>query len=82
MAKYMLTTVDNPYNPHEEFNDWYAYDTRTGYNSLEFLARIAKVSNDLSEKDYALAISNAVDEIVQENASGMHTKILIQDDST
>jgi hypothetical protein len=39
------------------------------------LARIAKVSNDLSEPDQALAIQQAIDEIVTENVTGMYRKV-------
>ena len=71
----MLTTVDNPFDPFTRFDEWYAYDVRMGYNTSSFLARIAKVSNELSEPDQALAIQNAIDEIVEENVSGMWRKV-------
>ena len=29
---YMLTTVDNPYNPFDQFNHWLLFDTENGYN--------------------------------------------------
>jgi hypothetical protein len=74
-TEYMLTTVDNPFDPFTRFDEWLAYDTRMGYNSAAFLDRIAKVSNDLSEADQALAIQNAIDEIIKENVSGMWVKV-------
>jgi hypothetical protein len=73
--EYMLTTVDNPFDPFTMFDEWYDYDVRLGYNTASFLDRIAKVSNDLSEPDQALAIQNAIDEIVNENVSGMWRKV-------
>jgi hypothetical protein len=73
--EYMLTTVDNPFNPFTEFEEWLDYDTRMGYNTASFLDRIAKVSNELSQPDQAIAIRNAIDEIVQENVSGMWRKV-------
>lgn len=74
-TEYMLTTVDNPFNPFTEFNAWFAFDVNKGYNTSSLLARIAKVSDDLSEPDQALAIQNAIDEIVKENVSGMFRKV-------
>lgn len=71
----MLSTVDNPYNPFTQFDDWYAFDTRLGYHSLSFLARIINTSDDLSEPDQSLAIEQAIDEIVRENVSGMFIKV-------
>lgn len=74
-TEYMLTTVDNPFDPFTRFDEWLEYDTDMGYNTSAFLDRIAKVSNELSEPDQALAIQNAIDEIVQENVSGMWRKV-------
>lgn len=73
--EYMLTTVDNPYNPHVEFDDWNEYDKRSGYHTLAFLARIVRTSDDLSDVDQELAIDTAIDEIIKENVSGMYMKI-------
>lgn len=74
-TEYMLTTVDNPFDPFTMFDEWLAYDTRMGYNTPSFLARIAKVSDELSEPDQALAIQQAIDEVVSENVSGMWRKV-------
>jgi hypothetical protein len=72
---YMLTTIDNPYNPFTQFNEWYTHDVFAGHNSLALLARIALFSDEMSDTDQQLAIDNAIDEIVYENVSGMHRKI-------
>ncbi len=74
-VEYMLTTVDNPFNPFTRFDEWLEYDIGMGYNTSAFLARIAKVSNDLSEPDKVLAVQWAIDEIVAENVSGMWRKV-------
>jgi hypothetical protein len=74
-VEYMLTTVDNPFDPFTRFDEWLEYDMRLGYNTSAFLARVSKVSNDISEPDQALAIQNAIDEIVSENVSGMWRKV-------
>jgi hypothetical protein len=74
-TEYMLTTVDNPFDPFTRFDEWLDYDMRLGYNTTAFLDRIAFISSDLSEPDQALAIQDAIDEIVQENVSGMWRKV-------
>lgn len=74
-TEYMLTTVDNPFNPFTQFEEWIQYDISMGYNTAAFLARIAKVSDDLTQQDQAIAIQMAIDEIVQENVSGMWRKV-------
>jgi len=73
--EHMLTTVDNPYNPFTQFDEWYAYDQASGYNTSSFLARIVRSSDDLSEADQSLAIEQAIDEIVEENVLGIYRKV-------
>ena len=74
-SEIMLTTVDNPFNPFTEYDEWYAYDQRMGYNTPAFLDRVAITSYDLSEPDQARAIEEAIDQIVEENVSGMWVKV-------
>lgn len=75
MDEYMLSTVDNPYNPFTHFSEWYAWDTISGYNTLSLLARIAQYSDDLFETDADRVIDDAMNEIVEENVSGVHIKV-------
>lgn len=71
---YMLTTVDNPYDPFTQWDEWYTYDEASGHHTSGLLARIANVSLELSETDQDLEISRAIDEIVSENVSGLYRK--------
>ncbi len=70
----MLTTVDNPFNPFTQFDDWYSFDEQKGYHTTSYLARIAKTSCDLSELDYSQAVEDAINEIIEENVLGIYRK--------
>lgn len=72
---YMLTTVDNPFNPFTQWDEWLAFDTTSGYNTNGLLDRIVITSDDLSEADQSLAIQQAIDEIVKENVLGIFKKV-------
>ncbi len=72
----MLTTVDNPYNPITDFDKWKQYDEEKGYFTCEYLARIVRGSDELSETDQDQAIENAIDEIVNLNILGIYKKIV------
>jgi hypothetical protein len=74
-VEYALTTVDNPFDPFTQFDQWFGFDTTHGYHSASLLARIARSSDDLSDADQHAAIQEAIDEIVRENVSGMHRKV-------
>ena len=74
MDEYMLTTIDNPYDPHTQWDEWYAWDEAAGYHTSGLLARVAVTSHELSETDQNLAITYAIDEIIAENTLGIYTK--------
>jgi hypothetical protein len=73
--EFMLTTVDNPYDPFVQWDEWFAWDQHAGYHTPGFLARVARVSDETSEADQYLAIQQAIEEIVQENVLGVYRKV-------
>ena len=74
-----LTTIDNPFNPFTQFDEWFAFDDSKGYHTCSYLARIAKGSYELSEEDEALAQEMAIDEIVKMNILGIYRKVKEED---
>lgn len=80
MKLHMLTTVDNPYNPHSEYDEWAAFDARAGYNTPQLLARVVRTSHDLSEEQENEAIELAIAEICLYNVSGVHTMVEVPDE--
>lgn len=47
----MLTTIDNPYNPYTNWDEWRAYDESKGYCCCAYLARLALTSDSLTEEE-------------------------------
>ena len=70
----MLTTIDNPYNPFEQFESWFLFDTEKEYNSSSYLARIANLTDDMSENEKDVEIERAIDEIIKLDFTGMRMK--------
>ena len=71
----MLSTIDNPYDPFNQFDEWYAFDIQKGYNSCAYLARVARTTDDFSELEDRLAIEQAINEIVSLNVLGIYIKV-------
>lgn len=71
----MLSTVDNPFNPFTEYEEWRVFDEAHGYYTSQFLARIVKSSDELSDPDQSVAIENAITEIVEENVLGLYIRV-------
>ncbi len=70
-----LTTIDNPYDPFDQFVPWFLYDVEKGYNSCAYLARVANISDDLSEGDANELISLAIDQIIQYDFMNIYKKV-------
>lgn len=75
MKESMLTTIDNPHDPFNDYDSWFSYDSMHGHHTPNFLARIVVTSDELSEADQNLAIEEAIDEIIRENVTGIYRKV-------
>lgn len=73
--RFMLTTIDNPFNPFEDFDSWFQFDIEKGYYSCSYLARIARTSELLSDYENNLEIERAIDEIIEYNPLKIYKKV-------
>lgn len=71
----MLSTIDNPFNPFEDFDSWFLFDVEKGYNSCAYLARIARTSNEFTEEEEAEEIERAIDEIIRYDFMNLYIKV-------
>lgn len=71
----MLTTIDNPFDPFTQFDSWFQFDIEKGYYSCSKLARIAKLSDDMSEKETDEEIERAIDEIIKYDFMNVYKKV-------
>lgn len=75
MQTCMLSTVDNPFNPFENFSEWFLFDVEKGYNSCAYLGRIANTSESLSEAENNEEIERAIDEIIKYDFMNVYIKV-------
>ena len=71
----MLTTFDNPFDPFEQFTSWFMFDVEKGYNSCGYLARIANLTDDMSDQEVNDEIERAIDEIIQYDFMNIYKKV-------
>lgn len=71
----MLTTVDNPYNPFENFEDWYRYDRDHGHYCCERLAEVVGDLKDSNEVEEIKITESAINYIVANDVLGKYTKV-------
>ena len=73
--EYMLTTVDNPFDPFEQFTSWFLFDVEKGYNTCSYLARIANTTDDMTELETNLEIERAINEIIKFDFINIYKKV-------
>lgn len=74
-SEVMLTTVDNPYDPFEQFTSWFLFDVEKGYNTCSYLARIVKTSDEMTQKEVDEEVERAIDEIIQYDFLDIYKKV-------
>lgn len=76
MAKLcMLSTIDNPFNPFDQFIDWFMFDKEKGYDCDSRLMRIAKIESDMTEQEENVEIERAIDEIIKHDFTNTYIKV-------
>lgn len=71
----MITTIDNPYDYFTDFVNWFMFDTEKGYNTCSYLARIAEVTDSMSQPEINEEIGRAVDEMIKYDFMNIYKKI-------
>jgi len=72
---YMLTTVDNPYNPFTQWDLWYNFDEKSGHCSCGYLARVSTLSDGFTEAESQRELNRAIDWIVKNDPSNLYRKV-------
>lgn len=70
-----LTTVDNPFNPFTQKDEWHFYDIEHNYGTCELLARIAKTSSSFTDEENFEIINDAIDEIIKNDYEKKYKKV-------
>ena len=79
-----LSTIDNPWNPVTNFEEWNIWDGKLGYSTCSYLARMVDLYNlnnnvvftNLSEVEQQSIIETVIDDIVKHNPTDKYIKIV------
>lgn len=75
----MLTTVDNPFSPFTQFDDWFKFDCEHDYGTCEFLAHFVFTSDSLSDAENVWVMEQAIDQIIQYDPRKIYKKVYESD---
>lgn len=69
----MLTTSDNPFNPHDDYDSWMRWDQDNGYFTSEYIARL--MDPDVDYDNDGNAMDALYSEIINNNITGNYVLI-------
>lgn len=69
----MLTTRDNPFNPHDNYEQWLYYDTQQGYNTQSYVARVyaSKLAVPEDTEYIEETLNETYEEVIKMNPLGL-----------
>ena len=79
-TEFMLTLIDNPFDYFTDFREWLLFDIEHSQkfnhpNCCEYLARIANLSDEMTQKEKDQEIERAVDEILFYDFRNLYKKV-------
>ena len=77
--EFTLTTVDNPFNPFDDFVNWFLFDIEKGYDTCSYLGRIVELNEDMSEIEVDKAVELAIDKIIEYDFLNIYKKVCRED---
>ena len=80
--KCAITTIDNPFDPQEDFYSWVKWDWTKGYDTCGALARLYEEDEDLSDEENDLLKEQAIDNLIAADPFGIYKKIIYQSSDT
>ena len=71
-----ITTEDNPFDPFDDFDNWYKFDESKGYCTSGYLARYFDTdTSDMSDDEYEARLAIAIDKILKNDFMGQYFKV-------
>ena len=76
---YFLSTIDNPFHPYYDYDNWLRFDEDHGYYTQNYLARIAATSEFLTDAENQRILNDAIDEICRLDLLGIYIRIVVDE---
>lgn len=70
-----ITTIDNDFDPFDDFANWFNQDMQMGYNTCGRLAKFDRSSNLMSEQEKAIEHERAIDEMISLDFTHVFVKL-------
>ena len=74
-----ITTIDNPFNPFDDYLSWFMFDIEKGYYTSSKLGRLTHLREDMSEKEQLEEVERAIDRLIEIDPLDIYIKIVQED---
>lgn len=74
--EFALTTIDNPFDPFEEFASWFLFDVEKGYYTCNMLGRLIEVSDDMTQKEIDAETERKIDDVILHDPLNIYKKVV------
>lgn len=71
----MITTTDNPFNPINDYTNWYVWDCQQGYYTQDCLIQVAALNPDMSDAEEEAAIQQAIFTMLEDDVLGIYAVV-------
>lgn len=71
-----ITTIDNPFNPLDDFTSWFMFDAEKGYYTCSKLARLINITDDMSEIEKVEETERAIDRLIEIDPLDIYKKVV------
>lgn len=76
LRKVNITTIDNPFDPFDDFTSWFMFDVEKGYYTSSKLARLVNLTDDMTEKEESEEIERAIDRLIEIDPLDIYIKVI------
>lgn len=74
--EFALTTIDNPFDPFEEFTSWFLFDVEKGYYTCSMLGNLVKLTDDMTQHEVSIETERVIDEIILHDPLNIYKKVV------
>jgi len=79
MRRVRITTIDNPFDPFDDFTSWFLFDVEKGYYSTSNLARLTETTDDMTNVEKSEEIERAIDRMIEIDPLDIYIKVVRED---
>lgn len=74
--EFAITTIDNPYDPFDEFTEWFQFDVDNGYSTCSKIARLSEVKDYMPNEVKINEVELIIDRLIEIDPLNMYKKVI------